>query len=257
MEIYQHFRPEEREFIDQTLDWKHYVENSFAPKLTDFLDPREQQIVKMIIGEHGDVAVAFFGGIDTAERKRALLFPEYFHVSEGDFQISLFQVNYPVKFVTIEHRHVLGSLMSLGLKRGKFGDILEADTEIQFFAADEISTYIQTQLQSIGKASVRIEKIPFAKAIHIQESWQELNITAASLRLDAIISAMYPISRQKAQNLIERGLVKVNWTIIETSSFECHESDIISVRGFGRAKIVSIEGKTKKDKWRIVTNLQK
>ena len=52
MSIYQHFRPEEREFIDQVLNWKEYVENNYAPKLTDFLDPREQQIVKMIIGQH-------------------------------------------------------------------------------------------------------------------------------------------------------------------------------------------------------------
>lgn len=41
MNIYQHFRPEEREFIDQVLNWKNIVENTYAPKLTDFLDPRE------------------------------------------------------------------------------------------------------------------------------------------------------------------------------------------------------------------------
>ena len=28
MSIYQHFRPEERGFIDQALNWKDYVENN-------------------------------------------------------------------------------------------------------------------------------------------------------------------------------------------------------------------------------------
>ena len=46
MSIYQHFRPEERGFIDQALNWKDFVENKYAPKLTDYLDPREQQILK-------------------------------------------------------------------------------------------------------------------------------------------------------------------------------------------------------------------
>ena len=74
MSIYQHFRPEEREFIDQVLNWKEYVENNYAPKLTDFLDPREQQIVKIIIGQHMGIKWQFFGGTEFTERKRAFLF---------------------------------------------------------------------------------------------------------------------------------------------------------------------------------------
>ncbi|MDF2903202.1 MAG: RNA-binding protein [Bacillus sp. (in: firmicutes)] len=257
MDIYQHFRPEERDLIDQIVDWKHYVENTYAPKLTDFLDPREQQIVKTIIGEHGEVKVAFFGGTQNAERKRALFSPDYYQVSEEDFRITLFEVHYPSKFVTIEHRHVLGSLMSLGLKRGKYGDILYDESTVQFFAAEEIGSYLSTQLQMVGKATIRLEEIPFKKAVSVQEIWQEVSITASSLRLDTLISSIYPISRQKSQTLIGQKLVKVNWTVVESSSFECREGDTLSVRGFGRVKIVSIEGRTKKDKWRILAKQQK
>lgn len=84
MNIYQHFRPEEREYIDKVLQWKQDVERQFAPKLTNFLDPREQTILKIIIGEHSDVHYDFFGGIDNAERKRALLFPDYWTVAKED-----------------------------------------------------------------------------------------------------------------------------------------------------------------------------
>jgi RNA-binding protein YlmH len=133
MNIYQHFRPEERDYIDQVLNWKDYVETHYTPKLTDFLDPREQHILKMLIGEHGEVNYKFFGGSPEVERKRALIFPEYLTVNEEEFQISLFEILYPAKFVTIEHRQVLGTLMSLGLKRGKFGDILIMDDKCQFF----------------------------------------------------------------------------------------------------------------------------
>ncbi|MBE3571322.1 MAG: RNA-binding protein, partial [Bacillales bacterium] len=75
--------------------------------------------------------------------------------------------------------------------------------------------------------------------------------------LDAVISALYHVSRQKSQDLIKQGLVKVNWAFVENKSFECGEGDVISIRGYGRSKILSIEGKTKKDKWRMVSGRQK
>lgn len=257
MNIYQHFRPDEREFIDQVINWKNHVENTYAPKLTDFLDPRQQQIVTTIVGHNEEVKVAFFGGKVGTERKRALLSPEYFELAESDYQIVLLEVFYPSKFVTIEHRHVLGSLMSLGLKRGKFGDILYEDSKVQFFAAEEVAQYIRMELKSIGKATIRLEEVPLDSAVNVEEIWHEVAVTVSSLRLDTVMSALYHVSRQKAQLLIQQGLAKVNWTIVETPSFECGEGDTLSVRGFGRAKIVSIEGKTKKDKWRIMAERQK
>ena len=119
--LYQHFRPEERGFIDQVVEWKEQVENQYAQKRTDFLDPREQHILLSIIGTDGSVRVAFFP--EKGERKRALIYPDYYEPSEEDYGICLYEIHYPAKFVTIEHRQILGTLMSLGLKREKFGDI--------------------------------------------------------------------------------------------------------------------------------------
>ena len=51
MSIYQHFRPEEKEFIDHALNWIEQVKDSYAPKLTDFLDPRQQQILSLLLGQ--------------------------------------------------------------------------------------------------------------------------------------------------------------------------------------------------------------
>lgn len=257
MSVYQHFRPEEKEFIDQVLNWKDQVENTYAPKLTDFLDPREQLILKSIIGEHSGILADLFGGTPNTERKRALIFPDYYESDEEDFLICLFEIDYPKKFVSIEHPQVLGSLMSLGLKRGKFGDILFEDDRIQFFVTEEIEEYVRLQLESIGRASVTLNKKPFAEAITADEEWRECSVTSSSLRLDTVISAIYNISRQKSQLFIQQGLVKVNWTLIENPSFECREGDLISVRGQGRSKIMEIEGKTKKEKWRILAGRQK
>lgn len=257
MNIYQHFRSEEREFITRVLQWKDDVENSYSPKLTDFLNPREQRIVISIVGSQSSVKVEFFGGHHDCERKRAMIYPEYFEPSPDDFQIILFEIHYPHKFVSIEHRQVLGSMMSIGLRRGKYGDILLRDERIQFFAAVEVSAYIDRELNTIGRTSITLREQPFHEVISALEKWQELQTTVSSLRLDAVLAAVYRLSRQKSQHLIGQGLVKVNWTVIENPAFECGEGDVISVRGYGRTKIIAVEGKTKKEKWRIVVGKQK
>lgn len=257
MSIYQHFRPEEKEFIDQVLSWRSLVEQSYTPKLTDFLDPREQHIMKMLIGKHADVKVEFFGGSSLAERKRAIILPDYEIADQKDFQINLFEIDYPVKFYTLEHRQILGTLMSLGLKRGKFGDILLENKRIQFFTCNEVSDYISMQVKSIGKAAVQLKNIDLERVLSTHTVWEEEEITVSSIRLDTVLSAIYHLSRQKSQSLIEHGYVKVNWTLIENATFECQEGDLVSARGYGRVKIMVIEGKTKKDKWRINIGKQK
>lgn len=257
MNIYQHFRPEERDFIDQVLNWRDFVESAYTPKLTDYLDPREQHILKTLIGETGSIKYQLFGGILHCERKRALIMPDYLTANQDDFQINLFEIDYPKKFVTIEHPQVLGSLMSLGLKRGKFGDILLKDGKIQFFVSAEISDYLKSNLESIGRAAIELKELELEKAILVENSFLDQEITVSSLRLDTIISGIHHLSRQKSLLFIQQGHVKVNWTVTENPSFECDIGDMLSVRGFGRVKILSIEGKTKKEKWRIAVGKQK
>ena len=57
MSIYEHFRPDEEVFVDKVLEWKRTAEYHQV-KLTDFLDPRQQQIVSMVIGQ-GDFPLQF------------------------------------------------------------------------------------------------------------------------------------------------------------------------------------------------------
>ncbi|MCA1059242.1 RNA-binding protein [Rossellomorea aquimaris] len=253
--IYQHFRPDEKEFVDAVLEWKQTVESQYAPKQTDFLDPRQQHIVESIVGSNDEILVSFYP--EDSERKRALLYPPYFQPEEEDFGIEAFEIQYPSKFVTIEHRQVLGTLMSLGLKREKFGDIVTGEDIIQIILADEISDYVRMELTQVGKAKVSLKAITLKDRIQSREEWQEKTTTVSSLRLDVVLAAIYNDSRQKAQTLIKSGHVKVNWKTVENSSFEVVASDVISARGYGRSKLMSIEGRTKRDKWRISVGILK
>lgn len=257
MSIYDHFRKEERPFVDHVMEWKEIIKGRYIHKLTDFLDPREQHIVGTLIGNDPEVHFAFFGGCDTAERKRALLFPAYYEPQVDDYRLKAYQVHYPHKFVSLSHRDLLGSLMSLGLKREKFGDIYLQEEVVQIVIAQEISSYVEANLESIGRAQVKLQGISLDKLLIQKEEWVEKGITASSLRLDLILSEIYQLSRAKIVPYIEGKRVKVNWKVVDESDFNLQSGDYISVRGLGRSKLMAIQGKTKKDKWRIDVGLLK
>lgn len=250
--LIQHFRKDEQVFIERVIGWQREVEDRYAPKLIDFLDPRERFIVSSIIGQNQDLTIKYFGGFHEAERQRVLIYPNYFQPTEDDFQIAYFSINYPTKFVQLRHPDVLGALLSLGLDRSKLGDIRIDGEQIQIAVAKEIEDYIFIHLTSIGKSKVRLERINEKHSlIQTQEQWIEKVYTVSSMRLDVILATVLKMSRQKSQALIKSGRVKVNWTVREETSFEVQEGDILSVRGFGRIKVILTEGRTKKDKIRL------
>ncbi|MFD1018098.1 YlmH family RNA-binding protein [Thalassobacillus hwangdonensis] len=253
LDIYQHFRKEERPFIDQILSWQTEVERSFIPKLTEFLDPREQLIFKTVIGKHPDFTLDFFGG-KGAERKRAILAPYYETVDEKDFDLVLLEAVYPQKFITLTHRDVLGAFMSLGIKRKKVGDLIVRDGVIQIVATGDIVDYIRMNMTGVKKANIQFEVKSFDQMLQSTDVWESAETTVSSLRLDVIVKEIYRISRQNAGLLIEKGHVKVNFRVVEDTSFQLESGDMISVRKKGRSKLVEVHGTTKKEKFRITTS---
>jgi len=252
MDIYQHFRKEEHSFVDQVISWKEQVQQTYVPRLSDFLDPRERHIVRMIIGEANDeLKLHEFGGDVSAERKRMLVAPYYEVVTEEAFQVTLLQAAYQDKFVAIEHRDVMGSFLSLGIKRSKLGDIYADAGILQIVLAEEIAEYVVANLTSVKKAKVTFAKTPIQEKRTKEEQWLEADKTVSSLRLDAVLKEIYHISRSDAQNLIGRQLVKVNYKIVDESKFMLEQGDLISLRGKGRSRILEINGISKKEKWKI------
>lgn len=250
--VLQHFRKEEQPFIEHVVNMMREVEDRYAPKLTDFLDPRQQFIVDSIRRQYGDIESISAGEMEEVERKRVLLYPSYYIPTNEDFKMTVVEVQYPKKFVTLQHRDVLGSMMSLGIDRSKFGDIRVEDGAIQFVVATEVLDYVRTNLTSIGKVKVHVEIVDKpSNYFSQQEQWVSDSLTVSSLRLDTVISSVFSISRQKSSSLIQSGKVKVNWAEKDQISLELQELDIISIRGLGRVKLLMIEGRTKKDKIRL------
>ncbi|MFO8069098.1 MAG: RNA-binding protein [Alkalibacterium sp.] len=249
--LYQHFREDERLFIDHVLDWIQKVELQYSPYLTPFLDPREQHIVDTIIGQHNEVKAEAFGGYEAAERKRLYLSPSYFEPAQEDFEIKIAELRYPKKFADLSHGKILGTLMGAGVKREMIGDIITDGERWQFFADVSIMQFLLSTLTKIGNITVQIEEIPYTEILLPKDTWEERNEVVSSLRLDVILAKVFHISRQKSKELISSKKVKVNWNETERPDMLLGIHDVLSIRGYGRLRIEAIEGKTKKEKIRL------
>ena len=249
--LYQHFRENERPFIEQVLDWAHQVENQYTPYLTPFLDPREQYIVESVMGQFDDIVMNSFGGYEAAERKRLYLSPSYFEPSQDDFQIRVAEIRYPKKFAELSHGQILGTLMGSGIKRETIGDIITDSERWQFFAEEAILLYLMSSIDKVGKISIQLEEVDYTDIILPKDTWEERDEIVSSLRLDTVLAAVFNISRQKSKEIISSNKVKVNWNEMDRPDTLLSIYDVVSIRGYGRLRIQSIEGKTKKEKIRL------
>lgn len=245
--IYQHFRKEEQSFIDQVLDWVTQVNVQYVPYLTTFLNPRELYIAQTIVGQYEDIRLQKFGGYSEAEQQRILIYPEYYEPGESDFEISLFEINYPKNFKTLSHGQILGTILGTGISRGNLGDILTDGQRWQFLIDSKMEDFIVMNIEKMGRSTVQLEKIPLTDAIENADKWQKKDIIISSLRIDTVIAKSMNLSRNDAVKLIKQNRIKLNWASIDRPDIEVEEIDILSVRGYGRIQILEEKGTTRKD----------
>lgn len=253
--IYQHFRSDEKSFIDAMLDAVYTVEERYMPYLTHFLNPREQHILRALIGEQDSISVRFFGGYEGAERKRAMITPPYYDLQMTDFNVQLFEVDYPINYYTLSHGQVMGSALNIGLKREVFGDIIQDDEHFQFFADAELSPFIQQELTRVGKAPVTVFEQDLKNVVSVEVEWKEKTASIASMRLDNVVAAAFNLSRQKSKEYIQRDAIKLNWKLENRVNAEVDVADMISVRGHGRIRLDERLGISRKGHERVLFSI--
>ena len=141
---------------------------------------------------------------------------------------------------------VLGSLIGLGLKRGKIGDLLLSTDEAQVVVAAEVAEYILTNLNKVGSVPVAVAAIDPEQLNTPVERVKEIKSTVASPRLDAVAGLGFGVSRSRMAREIKMGKVKVNWQVAMDPDHKVDAGDVLSIRGRGRVVVDEIGGETRK-----------
>lgn len=153
----------------------------------------------------------------------------------------------------MSHRDILGSLMGLGLRRETLGDIIVGEKDGTVVCLKKVADFIVENLTSVGRTSVVCSLFDGEDFTSEREPEQKTVFTS-SLRADAVIAAVYRLSRSEAAGLIAAQKVFVSGRMVTSPSKEIPINEPISVRGFGRFKLVDVR-KTKKDRLRCTAEI--
>lgn len=249
--IYQHYRPEEHHFIEKMLDIISQVESYYAFQVTDFLNPREVDILKNLVGQ-GELKVFSSSDYYDTEYARVIIAPNYYELNIVDFEIGLLECTYNTKFNQISHRQVLGTVINhLGVKRSVIGDILLGEGIVQILVDQSMSSYLAQMITKIGRVSVNWYEVDFGKLLPRYQKGKSMEILVSSWRIDGILSDILNLSRNSAVKLLEKDKVRLNYASISKVSQELEVGDLLSVRGHGRFVISSYNGLTKSGKYKL------
>ena len=194
------------------------------------------------------------GGYPYAERKIAC-FGESWGAEPPTVWIKIAPVSQ--KFADkLTHRDFLGALVGLGIKREVLGDIILYENCGYLYCLESISEFIINELKQVKRTNVTCELTnePPKSSVELPK---EEKIPVASERLDALISAVFKLSRSESQALFDAELVFVNSRTAKKTSAEASVGDIISVRGHGRFMYEGMIGNTKKGRLWVSVRIYK
>lgn len=214
---------------------------------TRFLEPSTLAAVNAAASRAG-VKVALWGGYEGAERCVAAFYagdpPE-----AGDWPVVALRLQWNAKFANPGHRDLLGAMMGLGIEREMTGDIAMGtyrDAPCAYlFALEEVADYIAANLDSAGRASLKVSVATETPQL-IPPEGESLRLTVQQQRLDAVLAAACRLSRGEAQRLIAAGLVKLNHVPQLRPDARLSEGDLISARGYGRVKVTAFQGESRR-----------
>ena len=215
-------------------------------RFTRFLDPAEAELGRHLARQYG-ARFSAWGGYDQAERVVGCFGPAGEEMDTAQYPVVCLHSRYSSKFCSVTHRDLLGSFMALGLTRSCAGDMIIAGADIYLFAHAQTADFIAQSMKSAGKVPLDFHVLTETPEMPEPEGTR-FSAVVSSLRLDGVLAAAYRLSRGEAADSIRAGLVKVNHLACGRVDLPLQEGALLSLRGRGRVRLVSVDGTTRKQR---------
>ena len=212
---------------------------------SEFLTMAEQALV----ASASECSFELVGGFEAAERRIAVF---------GSEENCGYQYEAPLKVVKIEpvskkfsdnlsHRDFLGSIMSLGIKREVLGDIVIRENTGYVVCLENIAEYLCDNIGQIKHTTVHCDVLDSMPEGAMSEP-TEKEVLVSSERVDAVVSAVYNLSRSDSKELFDQKKIFIDSKSVISPSAALKEGNVVSVRGKGKFKYFGVVRQTKKGK---------
>ena len=144
----------------------------------------------------------------------------------------------------------------MGLSRDTVGDIIvKNDHEAIIITARAAAELLLSQppvLNYVGKDKVSLKEIKLDDDFAPCKKYSQESISVSSMRIDAVVSALTGMSREKVKKAVSGGEVILNCLPAESFDAKVSLGDIVSVRRYGKFRISDFSGKTKRGRLRLL-----
>ena len=240
---------EQRMLLARILDKLEQSQNRSIPTHSGFLTAEEAADAEGMLARLSGVQPIFFGGFAQAERRLCAFLPDWLDYADwqagDDCPVAALSAKVS-GFSRLSHRDYLGSIMGLGLLREKIGDILLTEAGAQVIVLRETLPILLSQWQQVGRYPVKLWEIPLGDLSAPEPEVKIIKDSVASLRMDAVVSSGFSISRSRAGELISGGKVLRNHAVCDKTDKTVEAGDVFSCRGLGKCVLSSIGGSSKK-----------
>lgn len=245
-----------KEKVLRVLDIAQQVIYTHEVRHSDFLTPYEQREIASVLNGIYDIRYSFEGVLGQSERKIVSIYPDYLE-ENGQDVLACLKITGNTQFSKLSHRDYLGSILGLGFRREKIGDIFVAEDGAHVICLESISDYICFHLEKVKNVSVKVKKVELKEiSLPIQEK-KEQEFVVSSMRLDSIVAGMFHLSRNDAKSVIQKALVYVDYEMIDNPSKVIEPPAVISARSFGKGTFEEVLYQTKKERYKVKATILK
>jgi photosystem II S4 domain protein len=240
-----------RDCLVRMLDFADRAIKTWEVVLSDFLSPPELAEIQERFARLTEVNLVSWGGYPQAERQRLGIARSELPLETSQIEIAALEISGNFLFDTANHRDFLGSMLGTGIVREKTGDVLVlGERGAQVLVVPEIAEFLEINLTQVRSVSVKTRRMELSELKVRQPQRKEIATVEASMRLDAIASAGFGMSRSKMTDFISGGDVRVNWKEVSQASYTVKPGDLIAIRGKGRLEVGEV-AVTKKQRYRV------
>lgn len=231
---------------------------SWQPIWTDFLAADLRERAEARLGELSDLSLCSWGGFPGAERRRLLLQrSEAIAVDPDDPEalsagLAGLTISGNFLFDPAESSEFRAALAAMGADPAQLGDLwLRGDRGAQAVISAELAQQLDGRSGLVRTVEVHLERRDLS-ALQPPPTRQPRSLSSveASLRLDAVGSAGFGLSRSRMAEQIRQGAVRINWHTVTSPSRELVAGDRVQLDNRGELEIQAID-RTRRDRFRI------